>query len=138
VVFNVTFNKKRMSNSSTKIYNSLIIACDLCFFSPVKFCSFNTLMYPSKNIYWQKLWPDISKVFRPPQRVNQGNRNRLVRFGKGKQRNCILCTTPNIRSRTITICSRCNKVVHALNFKKHIKHIDNSSLVQLRVMSVGF
>jgi hypothetical protein len=26
------------------------------FFSPVKFCSFNTLIYPSKNIYWQKLW----------------------------------------------------------------------------------
>ena len=32
-----------------KIFNSLIIACDLCIFSPVKFCSFNTLIYPSKK-----------------------------------------------------------------------------------------
>ena len=40
-----------------KDINSLIIACDLCFFfPPVKLCSFNTLIYPSKNIYWQKLW----------------------------------------------------------------------------------
>ena len=45
----------------------------------------------------------VDNVIRRHQRVNQGNRNRQVRFGKGKQRNCILCTTPNIRSRAITI-----------------------------------
>ena len=61
----------------------------------------------------------VDNVIRRHQRVNQGNRNILVRFGKGKQRNCILCTTPNIRSRAITICSRCNKVVHAMCLYRH-------------------
>ena len=61
----------------------------------------------------------VDNVIRRCQRVNQDNRNRFVRFGKGKQRNCILCTTPNICSRAITICSRCNKVVHAMCLYRH-------------------
>jgi hypothetical protein len=114
---------------SGALYNNLIIACDLCFFSPVKFCSFNTLMYPSKNIYWQKLW-----IARPPQRVNQGNRNRLVRFGKGKQQNCILCTTPNIRSRAITIWFRWSFIFYLfINFISSVTTLSLSNIATYKL-----
>jgi hypothetical protein len=39
---------EKLKQTYKYIYNSLITACDLCFFT-VKFCSFNTLIYPSKK-----------------------------------------------------------------------------------------
>jgi hypothetical protein len=43
------------------------------------------------------------RVRRRDQQVNR-NRNRLVHLERGKQRNCMVCTRPNIQSRASTIC----------------------------------
>ena len=58
------------------------------------------------------------RVRRRDQQVNR-NRNRLVHLERGKQRNCIVCTRPNIRSRASTICNRCNKGVHVMCMYRH-------------------